>query len=187
MWRTNCEQLAAFDETVTSKEEEIASLKEQLRNQFSPSLSLNESGGEEDDAHVPRALQEWNLLSKEMLSDFNTAVKALRERLDPESKVLAGQDFQHTSQRESELVADYIRRLEGTFQIAYGADQMSTETREAIQDGLCWELMRSPNVSGALFYKELCVSAKHEENRQSELKKSQQYQKQEWPCKHHNL
>ena len=139
MWRTNCEQLAAFDEIVTSKEEEIASLKEQLRNQSSPSLSLNESGEEEDEAHVPprpdrnskqrrgkappidsftgespemrlddwlpsllraadwngwskeelliqlaghlrgRALQEWNLLSKEKLSDFDATVKALRE------------------------------------------------------------------------------------------------------------
>lgn len=44
---------------------------------------------------------------------------------------------------------------------------MSTETREAIlygqmQKDLRWELM-SPNVSGAMAYKELCVAAKGEE------------------------
>ena len=130
-----------------------------------------------------RALQEWNLLSREQLSNFDLAVKTLKERLDPGSKVLAGQDFRHTTQGETESVADFIRRLERTFQIAFGSGVMSTETREAIlygqmQEGLRWELMRSPNVSGAMAYKELCVAAKGEEHRQSELKKRQQYQKQ---------
>ena len=60
---------------------------------------------------------------------------------------------------------------------------MSAETRTAIlygqmQEGLRWELMRSPNVSGALAYRELCVTAKGEEHRLAEVKKRQQYQKQ---------
>ena len=40
-----------------------------------------------------RALQEWNLLNGEQVCEFHVAVKALQERLDPGSRVLAGQDF----------------------------------------------------------------------------------------------
>ena len=43
-----------------------------------------------------RAEAEWNLLGDDKTSDFETAVHNLRERLDPCSKVLAGQDFQRT-------------------------------------------------------------------------------------------
>ena len=109
-----------------------------------------------------RALQEWNLLGQESLREFDTAVKAFRERLDPGCRVLAGQDFRHTRQGEVETVADFVRRLERAFQIAYGSDKMGQETREVIlhgqmQDGLRLQLMRSPSVSGALTYKELHV------------------------------
>ncbi len=129
-----------------------------------------------------RARQEWNLLSQEQLNDFDLAVITLKERLDRGSKVLAGQDFRHATQGETDSVADFIRRLELTFQIAFRSGVMSTETRQAIlygqmQEGLRWELMRSPNISGTTVYKELCVAAKGEEHRQSEPKK-RQYQKQ---------
>ena len=122
-------------------------------------------------------------MARETARDFDSAVKALRERLDPGSKVLAGQDFRHTTQGDSESVADFIRRLERVFQIAYGNDTMGLETRETIlygqlQEGLRMELMKSSNVSGALTYKQLCVSAKNEKRRQSELKKREKYQKQ---------
>ena len=46
-----------------------------------------------------------------------------------------------------------------------------------LQEGLRLELIRSASVSGALTYKELCVSAKNEEHRQRELKKWQDYVK----------
>lgn len=130
-----------------------------------------------------RALQKWNLLGQESLNDFEAAVTALRERLDPGSRVLAGQDFPHTRQGEVETVADFVRRLERVFQIAYGSDKMGQETRELIlhgqmQDGLRLELIKSPTVSGALTYKELCMCAKNEEHRQAELRKRRDYFKQ---------
>ena len=95
---------------------------------------------------------------------------------------MAGQDFRHAVQVEAESVADYIRRLERTFKVAYGADSMSLETREAIwygqlQEGLKLSLIRSPSVSGAVAYKELCMSSENEEPRQAELKKRHEYHK----------
>ena len=64
-----------------------------------------------------RALQEWNLLSGEVRSTYQSAVKALRARLDPGNQTLAALDFRHAVQRDSESFADYIRRLERIFQI----------------------------------------------------------------------
>jgi len=107
-------------------------------------------------------------------------VKALRERLNPGGKALAAQDFRHTAQKGNESVADYVRRLERMFQIAYGEDRLSLETKSTmlhgqLQDGLRMELMDSPSVSGALTYKELVMAAKNEERRLAELKKRQAY------------
>ena len=62
-----------------------------------------------------RASQEWNLLSAEELVDFGKTVTALQERLEPGSRVVAGQDFRHTVQEEAEKVAKYICRLERAF------------------------------------------------------------------------
>ena len=130
-----------------------------------------------------KALQEWNLLSEEELADFDLAVQALRDHLDLGSKVLAAQEFRHTTQGESEKVTDYISRLERAFRIAYGKDNLSQETRHAmlfgqLHEGLRMELMRSPTVSGAMTYKELCMSARSEERRLLELRRRQQYLKQ---------
>ena len=88
-----------------------------------------------------RALQEWNLLSDRDKGSYADAIQALRSRLDPGGRTLAAQDFRHTVQGETELVADFIRRLERTFQIAYGQDGMSAETRDTLlhsqlQEGL---------------------------------------------------
>ena len=79
-------------------------------------------------------------------------------------------------------VADFIRRLERTFRIAYGRDAMSSETRDTLlycqlQEGLRYELMKGPAVSGATKYQELCVAAKNEEKRLAELQRRQQYSK----------
>ena len=101
-------------------------------------------------------------------------------RLDPGNKVLAAQDFRHTTQKEAEAVADFIRKLERTFRIAYGSDHFTQETREALlygqlQDGLLPDLMQSATVSGALTYRELCMAARTEEQRKAEMRKRRQY------------
>ena len=127
-----------------------------------------------------RALQEWNLLTVEEKSNWDTAVKALRSRLEPRDRALAAQDFRHATQKKSEMVADYIRRMERAFQLAYGRDGMLRETRETmlltqLQEGLLYRLVKSPAVSGARTYAELCLAAKNEEKRQAELDKRREY------------
>ena len=67
-----------------------------------------------------KALQEWNLLVESDKATFQKAIAALREVLGPGSKVLAAQDFRHTTQNEGESVSNFIRRLERVFSIAYG-------------------------------------------------------------------
>ena len=115
-------------------------------------------------------------------TSYVQAIEALRLQLDPGSRTLAAQDFRHTSQAEDEKVADFIRRLERTFNVAYGREGMSAETRDTLlhgqlQDGLKHELMRAAAVSGAQSYKALCLAARNEEKRLAELKKRQQYLK----------
>ena len=107
-----------------------------------------------------RALQEYNLLRPEEKESFESAVEALRSRLEPGSKAVAAQDFRHATQRDVESVTDFVRQLEGTFRIAYGRDPMSSETRDTLlygqlQEGLRYELMRAPAVSRATKYREL--------------------------------
>ena len=146
-----------------------------------------------------KALMEWNLLEPDDKATYEAATQALQARLDPGGRSLAAQDFRHMMQQETESVSDFIQRLERTFQIAYGRDQMLKETRDTLlhsqlQEGLCDELMRSPTVSGAQTYLELCLTAKNEEKRLATLKKRQQYhrsakssdRKQEFPSKPNN-
>ena len=81
-------------------------------------------------------------------------------------------------------MADYIRRLEQIYRKAYGRDGMSTEPRTTLlhsqlQEGLVYDLMRAPAVSGAQGYRELCLAARNEERRLAELNKRREYQK---PC-----
>ena len=88
--------------------------------------------------------------------------------MDPGGRALAAQDFRHTVQGDAESVSDFVRRLE------YGRDSMSVETRDTLlhsqlQEGLRYDLMRAPAVSGAQMYKELCLAAKNEERRLAEL------------------
>ena len=85
-------------------------------------------------------------------------------------------------QKDGESVADYVRRLERYFQIAYGQDKLSMETKETIlfgqlQEGLSYDIMKSPSVSGSQSYKELCMAAKDEEKRVAELRRRQHYQR----------
>ena len=101
-----------------------------------------------------RALQEWNLLAVEDRATYEAATRVLRTRLDPGNRVLAAQDFRHAIQGDTEPVADYIRRLERLFQIAYGHDKLAAETRETflhsqLQEGLKYDLMKSPRSRAA--------------------------------------
>ena len=59
-----------------------------------------------------RAWQEWNLLDEGDKRTFDVAVKSMQEVLGPGSKILAAQDFRHTTQEESESVSSFVRRLE---------------------------------------------------------------------------
>ena len=128
-------------------------------------------------------LQEWNLLTYTERSTYQSAITALRTRLDPSNKTLAALDFTHITQKETESVSEFIRRLECTFQIAFGHDPMSTETRDVLlygklQDGLWIDLVsKAPAISGAQNYQELCIAAKNEEQCLAELKKRRQYAK----------
>ena len=95
---------------------------------------------------------------------------------------MAALDFRHTTQKADEPVSDFIGRLEQIFQIGFGREHLSHETRDMLlygqlQEGLLYTLMESPAVSGAQNYKELCVAAKREERRLAELKRKQQYLK----------
>ena len=106
----------------------------------------------------------------------------MRERLDPCSKVMAAQDFRRTMQGDGEAVSDFICQLEKAYSIAYGTDKMCKETKDVmlygqLQEGLRLSIVRSPSVSGALSYKELCMAAKHEEKRLAEVKKCQDNEK----------
>ena len=105
-----------------------------------------------------RALQEWGLLDDASKETYQTAVESLRMRVDPGSRTLAAQDFRHLTQGEKEPVADFIRRLERVFRVAYGHDHMSAETRATLlhgqlQEGLRQEVMRAPgpNLPGIVF------------------------------------
>ena len=128
-----------------------------------------------------KAAREYGLLSSEEKQSFPTAIKALQIRLDPGSCALAAQDFRNAVQWDKECVSDYITRLERSFQIAYGREHLTVETRDAflfsqLQAGLKLTLIESPAVSGSTSYKQLCVSAKQEEKRQSELRRLRQQQ-----------
>ena len=122
------------------------------------------------------------MLHRSEQQSYSSATEALRKRLDPGSKTVAAQEFRHTLQRSSESVSDFIRRLEKTFQIAYGQDNLSTATREALlygqlYEGLSYEIMLCPAVSGSQGYRELSTAAKGEERRLAALKQRQQYSK----------
>ena len=130
-----------------------------------------------------KAVQEWTLLGADATKNFGTALAALQNRLDPGGPAVAAQDFRHLAQQRGETVADFIRRLESVFRRAYGKEKLSVETRDALlygqlQEGLKYDLLKSPAVSGARTYQELSISARSEERRQSELLKRQQYHQQ---------
>ena len=77
----------------------------------------------------------WKHLQKESNTKCNCKHKPNSNTITLIHRALAAQDFRHTIQGEAEPVADFIRRLEQTFRIAYGKDSMSTETRDTLLHG----------------------------------------------------
>ena len=97
--------------------------------------------------------------------NFGTALAILQNRLD---RALVAQDFCHLAQQHGETVTDFIQCLESVFRRAYGREKLSLETRDALsygklQEGLKYDPVKSPAVSGARTYQELCISARSEE------------------------
>ena len=108
----------------------------------------------------------------------------MQNQLDPGSKMIAVQEFRHMAQKHTELVADFIRRLEQSFRRAYGREQITMETRDALlqgqlQEGLRYTIVMAPSVSGARTYQELCIAAKNEELRQLALSQRQLYRQEQ--------
>ena len=106
----------------------------------------------------------------------------MHSRLDLSSRASVAQDFRHASQRDSEPVSDFIRRLEQLFKLAYGRDLMGDETRKMLlhcqlQEGLRDDIMEAPAVSGSRGYQELCLATRNEEKRLAELAKRRRYHK----------
>ena len=69
--------------------------------------------------------------------------------MDPGNQTLAALDFRHASQRPTETVSDFLRRLEHIYQTAFGREDLSAETRAMLlygqlQEGLSYSLMESP-------------------------------------------
>ena len=131
-----------------------------------------------------KALQEWGLLNNDHKSTFAKATTEMRNRLDPGSKMIAVQEFRHMAQKSKEQVTDFIRRLEQTFRRAYGREQITAETRDALlqgqlQEGLRLTIVMAPAVSGAKTYQELCIPAKNEERRQLALSQRQLYRQEQ--------
>ena len=77
----------------------------------------------------------------------------------------------------TELVADFIRRLEQAFRSAYGREPITTETGFALLQGqgLRYTIFTTPAVSWARSYQELCIAAKNEKRRQLALSQRRLY------------
>ena len=85
---------------------------------------------------------------------------------DPARKTMAAQDFRHSAQKSGECVPDFIRKLEKTYQIANGKDDLSQDTRDALlysqlYEGQCYDLMHSrTSLQGTLH----CCQGRREES-----------------------
>ena len=95
---------------------------------------------------------------------------------------MAAQNFRQSLQKSVEAVSDFIRRLEKTYQVVYGKDDLNTATHDELlygqlYEGLRYDIMLSPAVSGSQGFKELCTATKGEERRLAALRQRQQYTK----------
>ena len=127
-----------------------------------------------------RTFCDWNLMSSDDRQSYSRVLQALKERVDTGQRALAVQDFRHLHQSDNETAGDFIDRLEMTFQLPYGADVMAKETRlrllqGQLQEGLRDKILESQTVVGSLDYTALCLAAKNEERRLTELARRHHY------------
>ena len=86
----------------------------------------------------------------------------------------AAQECRPTVQQADEPEAEDLHCLEQTYWRAFGRDKMSSETRDTLlfgqlQEGLKYDLVKAPAVSGAQGYQQLFLAARNEERRLLEL------------------
>ena len=79
-------------------------------------------------------MQEWKLLLPEKIN-YQAAIKALKEGLDPGNQTLAALDFCHLSQKINEFVSNFIGWLAKVFQTGFGREHLSKESREMLLYG----------------------------------------------------
>ena len=91
--------------------------------------------------------------------EYEGAVIALQERLDPGGELLA---VRHAAQKDGEPVADFLRRL---FPDGLGEETRNTLLYSQMQEGLRLELMRA---AAAGSYQALCLASKNEKRRLAE-------------------
>ena len=128
-----------------------------------------------------KAQRERDLLEPSSKQSYESAVKALGEKLNFDGKTVAAQDFRHMSQQARETVSKFIDRLEKTFRKAYGHENITADTRNTLlygqlHEGLRYNLLKASAVSGASNYTQLSVDARNEEGRQTKLARRQHYQ-----------
>ena len=104
-----------------------------------PELLIQLAGHLQGDPH-----QKWSLLPKTEKSEYEKGVQALWARLDPGSKALAAQDFQHAAQDDNEKDVDFICRIKNTFGHVCGHDTMLSETRDALLYAQLQESLKAP-------------------------------------------
>ena len=200
-WAQKCEQLLAQEAIVEEKDAEITRLQAQISSHSVQTLTEGDTPNEDSASLRDVPLSQGRRGKAPPVDPFKASDPEVRfddwlptleraanwngwsegARLDPGSCALAAQEFRNALQREKESVSDYITRLERSFQIAYGHERLTLETRDAflfsqLQAGLKLTLMESPAVSGSSSYRQLCVAAKQEEKRLMELKRRRQHQ-----------
>ena len=78
-------------------------------------LTLSEALMQLTDQLKGRALQEWKLSTFEHKISYQTAIKALRKKLNPGSQTLTALDFQHATQKTDEsqcqILLDTLNRF----------------------------------------------------------------------------
>ena len=133
-----------------------------------------------------KAQREWDLLKLSSKQSFDVAIKELGNKLNLDGKAIAAQGYCHLVQHNGESVVDFISQLERTSCKVYGHENMSMKTHNTLlygqlHEGLRCNLLKSPAVSGAIGYTQLCVAARTEERRQNELSRRQHYQQEGGP------
>eukprot|EP00731_Ephydatia_muelleri_P026161 Em0018g261a len=113
------------------------------------------------------------LAHEELLEKKNDEIALLKAELNAEHHkafkicIFVTQDFCHLAQQHGETVTNFIHCLESVFRRASGREKFSVEKRDALsygklQEGLKYDPLKSPAVSEAHTYQELCISARNQ-------------------------